>query len=547
VESKGEPLLIFDQIIGVKTGCTRHRAQPYWQLQKFWGSPDAVAAVGEFMDVNYPTWAPPAKEQAWCSETVSYVHFASNFPYPSGFRSPALPSSYLVNVTQLRTWYQLEELMTQDGIYVGRGRWIEGAEFDPTNFEPGVNAPVPGAYMLIEDYSTANGWLGSSTAHSQMIDSMDVTLDWRGHVISMDVVIVDGNVGNGFKLPDGTGVARTRRYTERRLERFTILGDNSLATAKGDTVRKVRGWGIPMDGNNHPDYDGSRLVTTVDASDIYDDLLLPPLEPEPPTVTVTDISQFMELTDGVISVFPGPGTLTTQSFPTPDAPWFIEEAESVIEIDLGAEYPVPLEGLVLTWQGGFVPLLLEADLVGELGGVTTVQTPIDDPAEVPLILEGGLYEVPIDLPVPVGSVLIRSLVLRFPGQAWEGPAKLIGLDFRFDLGEEEIALEPDNSEVTSVGETPTAQTSLVSVFPNPFNPQTTIAFELQKAGPVRLGIYDLRGQLVRQLLDEERGTGRQKVTWDGHDSHGQRVASGTYVAQLVADGVRDHMSLTLVK
>ncbi len=437
--------------------------------------------------------------------------------------------------------------MTQHGIYPGRGRWIEGAEFDPMNFEPGVNAPVPGAYMLIEDHSTANGWLGSATAHSQMIESMNVTLDWRGHVISMDAVIVDGNVGNGRRLPDLSRMAVTRQYTERRLERYTLLGDKNFGVAKGDTVRKVRGWGIPMNGNNQPEYDASRLVIDVDLSDVYDQLLLPPEGPEQPTLTVENIGAFMQSTGGAISVYPGPGTITTQTFPTADDPWYIEDPDSAIEIDLGDEYPIPLEGIVLTWHAGFVPLALEADLVSDLGSVTTVRTPVDVPAEVPLILAGGPYEIPIELQVSVGSELVRSLVLRFPDQAWDGPAKLIGLDFRFDLGEEEIAIEPERSDVASAGNIPAAQTGLVGVFPNPFNPQTAIAFELQKAGPVRLGIYDLRGRLVRQLLDEQRGTGRQEVTWDGRDSNGQMVASGTYVVQIVAEGVRDHMSLTLVK
>lgn len=531
----GEPLLIFDQLIGVTTQCSRHRGQPYWQLQKYLGSPDIVASIGDFMDGNYPGQFIMSDEGNWCSETISYVHFASEYPYPAGFHSPALPSSYLTNVTQLRTWYQLEEKMTEDGIYGGRGRWIEGAELDPTYFEPGVNAPVPGAYQLIEDYSASNGWLGAGTAHSQMIESMRVTVDWLGNVLSIDAVLVDGNVGTGSTLPDGNGQAQVRRTTISGLEEFTVLGSKFFGSAKGDTVRKVRGWGIPIDENNWPDYDADRLVIDVDLSAIYDQILLPPLEAEPPTVIVEQIAEFMQSTGGEISVNPGSGTVVTQKFPTLDSPWYIEETDSGIEIDLGAEYPIPLEGIVLTWNGGFVPLLLEADLISDLSGVTTVQTPIDSPAGEPLILEDGPHQVPIEMRVPAGSVMTTALVLRFPEQAWDGPAELVGLDFLFDLGEEDIDIEPDHSEVASVspeevhGAAPLAWDETGGTV---YFREVEAAFVSELDGAVVASVYDIRGHLVRNLGVVAAAAGRHTADWDGRNRSGQGAARGVYFLRL---------------
>jgi flagellar hook assembly protein FlgD len=49
---------------------------------------------------------------------------------------------------------------------------------------------------------------------------------------------------------------------------------------------------------------------------------------------------------------------------------------------------------------------------------------------------------------------------------------------------------------------------------------------------VRLVIYDLRGRLVRTLIDEERGPGRYAVHWDGRDDRGTRVGSGVYLYRL---------------
>lgn len=69
--------------------------------------------------------------------------------------------------------------------------------------------------------------------------------------------------------------------------------------------------------------------------------------------------------------------------------------------------------------------------------------------------------------------------------------------------------------------------------PNPFNPATSISFVLPATSPVRLDIYDVRGRLVRTLVDEYRPSGRVTVNWDGRDAYGQQVASGAYFYRLV--------------
>jgi hypothetical protein len=69
-------------------------------------------------------------------------------------------------------------------------------------------------------------------------------------------------------------------------------------------------------------------------------------------------------------------------------------------------------------------------------------------------------------------------------------------------------------------------------YPNPFNPQTTIHFTLKEAGEAYMNIYNLRGELVRNLLDGERRSGRQVVQWNGQNDQGMAVPSGTYFYEL---------------
>ena len=88
----------------------------------------------------------------------------------------------------------------------------------------------------------------------------------------------------------------------------------------------------------------------------------------------------------------------------------------------------------------------------------------------------------------------------------------------------------------------------VSAHPNPFNPSTTIAFELPRAAAVSLDIYDLQGRLVRRLLDESPYvTGSHKQVWDGRDGEGRATSSGVYFYRFTAGDQKRVGKLTLLK
>ncbi|HPU85958.1 MAG TPA: FlgD immunoglobulin-like domain containing protein [Candidatus Latescibacteria bacterium] len=70
--------------------------------------------------------------------------------------------------------------------------------------------------------------------------------------------------------------------------------------------------------------------------------------------------------------------------------------------------------------------------------------------------------------------------------------------------------------------------------PNPFNPATTIRFDLPADGFVTLAVYDISGRLVRTLAEGNTGAGVHGVVWDGRDGNGRDVASGVYLVRLAA-------------
>lgn len=101
---------------------------------------------------------------------------------------------------------------------------------------------------------------------------------------------------------------------------------------------------------------------------------------------------------------------------------------------------------------------------------------------------------------------------------------------------------------TSVAESaPIVRNTLEQNFPNPFNPITTIAFSVAENSHVLLAIYDVRGRLVRTLMNEPRGVGSYHVVWDGKTGAGTRASSGVYFYRLTAGRFKSTKKMLLLK
>jgi hypothetical protein len=77
-------------------------------------------------------------------------------------------------------------------------------------------------------------------------------------------------------------------------------------------------------------------------------------------------------------------------------------------------------------------------------------------------------------------------------------------------------------------------------YPNPFNPGTTIQYRLPEEGAVTLAIYNMKGQTIRTLAQENQEPGDHSVRWNGMNEAGERVPSGVYIYRLLvktADGI----------
>jgi FlgD Ig-like domain len=92
-----------------------------------------------------------------------------------------------------------------------------------------------------------------------------------------------------------------------------------------------------------------------------------------------------------------------------------------------------------------------------------------------------------------------------------------------DITFEDVSSDPTISPATA---------QLSQNYPNPFNPTTTVAYNLTQAGNVELEVYNVKGQLVKTLVNEYKAVGDHSITWNGTDENNKQVSSGMYFYKL---------------
>jgi len=165
--------------------------------------------------------------------------------------------------------------------------------------------------------------------------------------------------------------------------------------------------------------------------------------------------------------------------------------------------------------------------------VETRQVPeVGREAEYEVLLQGEEIELGWDLPLAEAGMW--ELVVD--GQVFlSQPGSRIALD-----------RAPGELRLRRTGSRPQVL-ALEENFPNPFNPSTTIRYAIEEGCRVRLRIYNLAGQLVRELVDQWQAPGWYGVEWDGRDEEGAEVGNGVYLYELRAGDRRSRRKMMLVE
>ena len=104
----------------------------------------------------------------------------------------------------------------------------------------------------------------------------------------------------------------------------------------------------------------------------------------------------------------------------------------------------------------------------------------------------------------------------------------------------EISIEPGSTAIPS-------EMVLLSVYPNPFNPTTTIRYTIPENSPVTVTLYDQQGRQVNTLVNAQQTVGDYHLQWSGTDASGHQLSSGLYFCQVQAGRFTETMKLVLLK
>ncbi len=215
---------------------------------------------------------------------------------------------------------------------------------------------------------------------------------------------------------------------------------------------------------------------------------------------------------------------------------------------------LPGAGNLLMFNNGDRPGTLN-----DLSSVEEIATPVDG---------NGAYMIPVDEPYGPADSVWRygddpEFYSRFQGGAFRMPngntliceamegrifeVTTAGMIVWTHLVGESVHKAPRYWSTTTSVQTILPNLKLLTSHPNPFNPTTTIRFDLEREQHVTLEIHDLEGRRLATLADEIYPKGVQKVSWNGRCSSGTNLSSGVYVVRLqTVDGVDSHR-ITLVR
>ena len=126
------------------------------------------------------------------------------------------------------------------------------------------------------------------------------------------------------------------------------------------------------------------------------------------------------------------------------------------------------------------------------------------------------------------------------GEVNGGKIRYAALDLEFQ--EECLPIETDatDEEILTVA-------NLSQNFPNPFNPTTTIKYQVKEASDIAIEVYNVRGQKIKTLVNDNLPAGEYEVKWNGNDDNGSSVASGIYFYKLRSGNDSQTKKMVLMK
>jgi len=227
---------------------------------------------------------------------------------------------------------------------------------------------------------------------------------------------------------------------------------------------------------------------------------------------------------------------------------FIWNTEAMNQIAMEKELP---SHFVYEEKPDYVPVYIELDGTDL---PTELALYVDDVCKGAVVVTDSLVEIPayvVNNVNPNAEVQIRAF---YEGKSttdfipeyrvWDQNSGAF-LDTRLSLKSKNYYYKV--KLVQSEQDAPPLAEPELKIYPNPFNPSTTIRFKLSSSINVKLEIYNQRGQLVRRLVNEKVQAGEHSISWDGKDDAHLSVSSGLYYAKLSYQNKSTSKKMVLIK
>ncbi|MDP8221099.1 MAG: T9SS type A sorting domain-containing protein, partial [Candidatus Stygibacter frigidus] len=141
-------------------------------------------------------------------------------------------------------------------------------------------------------------------------------------------------------------------------------------------------------------------------------------------------------------------------------------------------------------------------------------------------------------------IIENTMENEFIDEGWaELPANLwqyaVIAHYTTGINSEVAFSNPIEKIVTGTSEdnaSPVPVCTLKSIYPNPFNPEVTIAYQLSEAAFVEINIYDIRGRLIQALCRGNYASGAHQINWMGRDKADHIQPSGVYLVRISVNG-----------
>lgn len=226
---------------------------------------------------------------------------------------------------------------------------------------------------------------------------------------------------------------------------------------------------------------------------------------------------------------------------------FITEPVDLVDMGLSLpEEPVVATG-DLRWpteaeQWGTVMVKVENGVVTNDDLAYEVFAVDDGTGEVLVDDDSDSVQVYFDAvgPPPIGTevISVRGWVYHHFGSYADSSAYKLCPLYASDIVLGETSNDPENMP---------KDFRLYANYPNPFNPETQIRFDLGTDSQVKMVIYDILGRQIRTLTNQYYGAGSHVLTWDGTNNQNQMVGSGVYLYRIKAGNFVDHQKMILVR